>query len=521
MAIILPQGSTNPSAFNAPGVYIAEQLPTQPIEGVASDVILVVGTAIGGPVNKAVSVFGLNEAIATFGTPQNAPYDLVTQIMGASSAGAGSFIAIRVTDDTDVKADVDILDVTSPSAVNGMTITAKNSGTLANGMKVYIAPGTNSTNTTPTFKVTIVYPINNNNSPVPEVFDNIGGSGATLWQNMVNAINAGQGQLVPASKLVTAAIGTATASPAIASYTLSGGTTGNSGVTQSDLVGSNTAPLTGMYAASGSKFSYMILANVSDDTTYAAQQLFAYANGAYAMLTRPYNESYTDAIAAKKTVALDSTAAKLLVGDWCYIQDPYNNVQRYISTQSFAASVFAQINPEQSGLNKQITSPILLGTYSTINNITYSNGDIGAIRLNGLDVIYKPSPGGNYFALQTGKNTSSNVLANTDSYTKNTNFIALSIAAAVGPYIGQLQSPSEIQSITTAVKSFLRGLWVEQKIGYTGDPNRVPYVVTVNTSQATNGVQILQVQVAFLAVVEILLINLQTGVQSIQSVSPQ
>lgn len=516
---ILPVGSVNPAAIQAPGVYVVETLPQAPISGVATNRIGTIGTASWGEVDVPVTSGSLTEAISNFGNPSASdPFDLMTHVLCQTSMGANNLVCVRVTDGTDIKASIAIVDVTSPTPVTGMTVTAVYSGTVGNTLNVIVSAGTNSTVGTPLFKVTVFFPIGFGNG-VPEVYDNIGGTGAILWQNIVNAINMGQGSQRPPSSLITATIGTATLAPALATYVLTGGTNGNSGVTANDLVGLDVTPRTGMYALRGTAIDLLVLANVTDNTTYAAQVEFSVYEACYAMLARPFGESYTSGIAAKKAVGLDSPWGKLLVGDWVQIQDNFNKVQRYVSPQSFTAGVLANLIANQSGLNKQIISGVFVGTQSSNTGFIYSKADVGEILTNGLDVIALPSPGGYYFSLQTGKNTSSNALANGDQFTRLTDYIAGSLGSALGVFIGQLQTPTEINEVKSACSAFLRSLQNQQIIG--SSTGGQAYTVSVDSSQAALGIQIVNVSVAFFGVVVVMLVNLQTGLSSIASVTPQ
>lgn len=523
MSNILPAGSLNPNSTIAPGVYILEKLPTSPVTGVETDTILCVGTASGGPVNFPVTIGSLQEQVATFGNPSTSAFDLGTPVMAAASLGASSFLCVRVTDGTDLKATVDVHDTTL-TPVEGMVLTAKYSGTIGNTINVTVSEGTNSTIALPTFKVTIYLPTGNGSS-VPEIYDNIGGSGAALWQNMVNAINMGQGGFTAPSELVTAAIGTATNPPALDDYVLAGGTNGNSGVTAATLIGSDTLPLTGMYSASGADFSLMVLSGVTDASTFIAQADFCANQGAYAMLARPLGESYVDGIAAKKTIGLVSYATKFLVGEtWVKINDSFNNVQRYVPQQGIVAGLLSLLQPQDSGLNKVINSSILVSTYFSDQNKRYTNADIVAILQNGLDTIANPSPGGNYWALQTGKNTSNNILASGDNFTRLTNFLAGSLQNSLGVYIGQLQNDTQRRSAKTALNSFLNGLAVQNMIG--SSTGGQPFSVVIDNSNnpissVAQGIEQADVKVAFFQVIVAFLVNLQTGLVSVSSVSPQ
>lgn len=521
MSILTP-GTVNPNAIVAPGVYISPQLPTPPLSGAATDIILVVGTGIFGPVNTPVDILGITDEINTFGPVQNSVYDMGSQVMAAASVGANAFVCVRVTDGTDVKASVVLTDA-QVVPVDGLTLTSRYSGSLGNTINVVVEQGTNYTVSVPVYKISIMFPTGGVNN-LPEVYDNIGGSGNAFWVNAANAINLGQGALAPPSQLVTAVADVSTNAPDLTGYVLAGGTDGNTGVTDTTLVGVNTLPRTGMYSASGANFDFVLLSNVTGLATYDDQIAFGQVNGAYAVLTRPAGESFTAGITAKKTAAVSPLIAnwgKLMVGDWCLMQDNYNNVQRYISPQAWIAGEMATQAPQNSSLNKIISSPIFLGTQTSTAGLKYSASDIAQILQNGLDVIARPSPGGFYFSAQTGKNLSSDILANGDEFTRNTDFIAQSLNQNLGEYIGDLMSASEIQSVTVFIKQFLHTMWVNGQIGSTTNPSQIPYTVSIDVSRSIYGIQIANVQVAFLRVIVVFLVNLQTGVVSVSSVTNQ
>lgn len=518
---ILPAGSYSPGSLRAPGVYVSSKVPTPPLTGAPTDIILVVGSALGGPKNVPVTINGVQEYTNIFGDPENLIYDMGTQVMVASSVGAYQFQCVRVTDGTDLEATANILDTASPTPAVGMTITSKYTGTLYNTLQVIISAGTNSTISLPLYKITISFP-NGTGNGFGEVYDNIGGSGAVLWQNLVDAINLGQGSYAPPSSLVTAAVGVSTDAPALASYLLSGGATGNSSLDESDLIGSDISPRTGMYSARDTLFNFIILSNATDSSNYVSQVNFAQTEGAYVILSRPQGEDFIDGIAAKKAISFNPEVmpwGKLMVGDWVKIFDPYNNISRFISAQALIAAKLAILPPQQSSLNKPISSNLFLATQSSENNYHYTSGDILQILENGLDVIATPSVGGNYFGAQTGVNLSSNPLASTDSYTRLTGYIIDSLLNNVGQYIGMLASPTEEVSIVSTVKAFLFGMKKGDQIGFSNPAKRteIPYTVSLDNSQITKGIQILNVIVAYLNVITVIEVNLQGGVSSISS----
>ena len=55
----------------------------------------------------------------------------------------------------------------------------------------------------------------------------------------------------------------------------------------------------------------------------------------------------------------------------------------------------------------------------------------------GIDVIANPQPGGNFWGVRGGHNSSSNAATNGDNYTRLTNYIAATLAAGMGQYVGR------------------------------------------------------------------------------------
>jgi hypothetical protein len=262
----------------------------------------------------------------------------------------------------------------------------------------------------------------------------------------------------------TLAVGT-TVAPDKTTYTLSGGTDGIDNVTDATLLGSDTlSPRTGMYALSNSGASIGVLADADSSTTWSAQLEFGLRNGTFMGAVCPPANGYpgvtiTEAIAEVDSAGVrapGSYGLKVLVGDWIYWQDQTNNVERLISPQGFWAGTRAVYSPEQPTLNKQIYG--IIATQSSSLNQQYAQTDILRMMENGLDVIALPSPGGQYYACQTGINTAINLLQGDDSFTTLTNFLAVSIYGALGQYIGQLITPTVQMTAKNSLQSFLQGL---------------------------------------------------------------
>lgn len=737
---VIQSGSINTTALSVPNLYVQIVPPQNAfINGVPTNILGLVGTASWGPVDSPVIVGNLSQYVQNFGPILTNKYDMGTHVALASLQGASNFRCVRVTDGTDTAATADVLD-TNGSPVTGVTLTALYTGSVGNTITATVAAGSNSTNAAPSYKLTLVIP-----NGLPEVFDNIGGTGATLWANMANAVNLGQSgirgpsQLCVASlnnfisgvsvstagsyatlptfsttgngsgavlegtmkavsatvaaagtgyapsdtititggthtinsiftvsrtKLVSIAVnaggsnylvgdtitlagGTATtkailtvssvsggavtgvtitnagsysanstsftqyatsgvgsgatfdtgvfgvntvtvstpgaytalpsspvaqgatsgsgtsatltvlwgvlsiavsdggsgydstsvlsvtggggtggatgtlsigsaSAPDTATYTLSGGTDGITNVTADTLIGTDTDPRTGMYALRNSGASIVDLCDCDDSTTWSTQVSYGLSEGSYMIMVGPAGETISSAVSAKKSAGIDSYAAKLILGDWLYWNDTYNNQVRLVSPQGAHAGLLSNLSPEQSSLNKQIYG--IIGTQKSYANQTYSQADLEAIGNAGLDVIANPCPGGNYFGARFGHNTSSNAVIHGDNYTRMTNYIAYTLNAGMGMYVGQLQTVQERLNAKTTLQTFLSNL---QQQGMIGDVNGGPaYQVILDasnnpSSRVALGYQQADVKVVYLSVVEYFIINVEGG-QSVQ-----
>jgi hypothetical protein len=197
-----------------PGVTVNTIPPNPILSGIPTNIILVVGIASWGPVNSAAVVGSTQQLVSVFGNPLPQQYDMGTQVYTAALQGATNFRCVRVTDGTDTSAIGDVLD--STSAV-GAVLSARYTGTVGNTLNAVISIGTNSTPSLPTYKLNIFL-----TNGIAETFDNIGGTGATFWSNLVNAVNMGQNALRGPSQLVKAGISgtiTSVAVNAAGSYT--------------------------------------------------------------------------------------------------------------------------------------------------------------------------------------------------------------------------------------------------------------------------------------------------------------
>jgi hypothetical protein len=363
-----------------------------------------------------------------------------------------------------------------------------------------------------------------------------GGTGATASATLLaagavkgfNITNGGSGYTsVPTVSLTggsgtgataTAAIGSTTAPALNATYTFSGGTDGYTDLVDTDFLGVDSANSTGMYALKNTNVSLFALIDCVDSATFTDQVSFAETNAAIAVATGPLGQTPSQAITALQEAGIQSTSFVYLVGDYCAYLDTYNsNIQRLISPQGFYAGLMGNLAPQNSPLNKRLNG--ILATQLTLQNRIYSDSQIEELMNAGIDVISKPTPGGNFFACQTGKCANPDANINNVFIQRMANFLALSLSESgvLGTYVGDLQTPDTRVSARNAISSFLQDLVGQGQIE----------AFSVELDDGNNPIQRVRlgfmeadVQVQLFSVIIVFLINLQVGTAAIQSVTP-
>ena len=491
---IVQAGSVNLTALQVPDLIVQITPPgNYLLNGVPTNILGVVGTATWGPVNSPAIASGPSDAAQQFGSMKPRKYDIVTAVNAAALQGASNFRLVRVTDGTDVAASATItaasaaLAAALAAAINlgqsgqrtqsqlvvasasgaTLTLTAKYTGTTGNTLQAAVGPGSAAN----TSRLVVSLP-----GLIPETFDNVGAA-------------------------------TSTASTA----TFSGGTDGATTITASVLVGLDTVPRKGMYALRGTGASVAMLADADDSTQWTAQVSYGLSEGTYMVMTGPAGDTIANAVSAKATAGIDSYAAKLLFGDWVYFSDALNGQVRLISPQGYAAGKLAALSPEQSSLNKPLNG--VVGTQKSSASQQYSNAELQALAQAGIDVICNPAPGGNYFALRMGRNASSNAVTNGDNYTRMTNYVASTLNAGMGIFIGRTITPDERREAKATLDSFFSAMkqlrmiddWLVVLDATNNSPNREAL-----------GYQQADCKVRYLSILSVLVCNVEGG-QSVQT----
>ena len=510
---IVQQGSINTTALVVPDLYV-QIVPPQNLvlNGVPTNVLGVVGTAPWGPANQPVTLATMADYARTFGPVMPRKYDMGTQIATAVQQGASNFRCVRVTDGTDVAATYALF---YAAGAYPLVLTARYTGALGNSVAILLAAGSQAG----TWRLTLTLP-----GLTPELFDNIAApTPVAFWTNLANAINTGASALRGPSQLVVASLGaaTATAPQALANQTLFGGTDGATSINAATLVGTDTLPRRGLYALRGQACSIALLADADDPTQYTTQAAFALSEGLYMVATGPSGDTIANAVATKQAAGLDSYAIKLMFGDWVYWNDQTNGSIRLVSPQGFVAGRLANLSPEQSSLNKQLYGVIgtqKSGTPGSGQTTTYSSAELAQLLGNGIDVVANPQPGGSFWGVRGGHNSSSNAATSGDNYTRLTNYIASTLAAGLGLYVGQVINANLFRRVRATQLSFLQNLLSQGILGSTD--GTLPFSVICDTSNNPNtrtslGYVQSDAQIQYQAINEKFIVNMEGG-QTVQ-----
>ncbi len=510
---IVQAGTLNTTALIVPDLYV-QIVPPQNLvlNGVPTNIVGIVGTAAWGPANQPVIVGSMADFARSFGSLQARKYDLGTQTATAIQQGAQDFRCVRVTDGTDTAATYAFF---YGSSGYPALLTALYSGSMGNQIGVQLTPGSASG----TWRLTLGF-----SGQIPESFDNIQApTPAAFWQNLVNAVNLGQGALRGPSSLCVAAIGSAlgTSPTQVTSQWLLSGSDGAGGVTSTQVVGTDGLPRRGMYALRGQGCSLMVLADTDDATTWTTQAGFAQQEGLYAVLTGPGGDGILTAIAAKQAAGLDSYSAKLMFGDWVWWSDPVSGTIRLVSPQGFVAGRLSNLSPEQSSLNKPLYGVVgtqRAGTPRSGSLNSYSSAELTALLGAGIDVITNPQPAGSFWGVRGGHNSSSNAATNGDNYTRLTNYIAETLSAGMGQYVGQVINSSLFRRIRATQLSFLQNMLGQAILGSTD--GRQPFSVVCDLSnnppsRTSLGYVQSDAQIQYQAINEKFIVNLEGG-QTVQ-----
>ena len=482
MSLVYQAGTLNTTALTVPNLYVQIAQPqTLGLTGASSSKLGIVGTAGWGPVGAPVPMGGMSDYLAAFGAKQNAVTDAGLAVNIAALQGASSFAVVRVTDGTDVAAS---------GSLGEISVEAAHTGTAGNGIVVSVSA------TGAGYALSVSHAVLG--------FANYSG---VDWMALAAAVAQ------DLSALITVHLPETVPDVVAGSVTLSGGLDG--GVpSATDFVGQDEAIRTGMYALRGQGCAIALLHGVNDQTSYSLQAAFGLGEGTYMIAAGPAYDTVTNAVAVKAASGLDSPAVKLMFGDWLWWSDDVHGTM-LVSPQAFAAGILSALSPEQSSLNKALSG--IVGSQKSGlsgSSATYSTAELSTLFTAGIDVICNPAPGGAYWAVRCGHNSSSKATVNGDNYTRLTNYIASSLAGGMGAYVGQVVNDTLFSDIRATLLGFLSSLLSQGILGVQN--GELPYSVVCDSSnnpQTRTALGYVQADVAvrYQGINEKFVVNLQGG----------
>lgn len=580
---VVPAGSVNLGAIQAPGILVFIKLFGGGIVGVPSNLIGAVGSATWGRVNAQASVSDITDFINQFGLPQNRKYDLGTFINNACLQGnQAGFVCVRVTDGTDVAAVSRLLD--SQALKNtGAVLTGKYTGTTGNTLQAKIVAGSVAS----TYTLILARP-----GYRPETFSNISGSGATFWSNLINAVNQGIGlqgpsQLAVASagdgvNTVTITAGGSGYSAATVSASGGGGGTGfaatatvsggavtaititnrgtgytsaptitisgnGTGATATSTIGTSSAPTADTYTFSGGTDGATSVDGTvelgEDGTARTGMYVLKNSNVSFFALvdcdddTTWIDQDSFAAITASQAIitgpagedpdqaVTDKNAVGLDSTSSIYLAGDY-----HIYKDTFNGGIVRYISPQSTyagimgNLSPQL-SPLnkranILGTQYSQQGLNYSDEDIEKFMLNGIEVFGMPSAGGlPYFSCQTGKAASTDISVSDVYIQRMANWLGVSLGKS--GVIGTYVGQLQNPEVRKSARNALDSFLENLKSnGAIKDKSVVLDDSNNPDPQVELGYMEANVTVQLFNVIILFIINLNVGTASIQSIQP-
>lgn len=395
------------------------------------------------------------------------------------------------------------------AGTTGLTLTAASTGSLGNTVTWSLQNGS----ARGSYRIVLT-----GKGLATEVYDSVGAglTGNALWIALASAVNNGSSTVRPASNLVIATAGAATAAPIVGTLgnvTLAGGTDGVTSISTANLLGVNSAPRSGMYALQGQNCAQITLCDCFDLTSLSTQVSLGSQIGAYMIMATEPSDTLVNAETELSQLGIDTFVAKVLFGDWLLWIDTVNNVQaRMTSPAAASIGFFGNASPQVNSLNKALNG--FWGTQSTVLGRTYSAADFQILANARMDVIALDQTLSGNFIHRLGINTSSNEVIFGDEYTRTVFFLALSLNVIGNQYIGANMTPTEMLQAKTALQQFLQ-LAQTNGIIYTFDGSQAYQVVLDSSNntqaQAALGYQYASVMVIIGPIVRYFVINLEAG----------
>ncbi len=404
---------------------------------------------------------------------------------------------------------------TGSTSTAGATITALFTGTSGNNITMVISAGGKSG----TYNVNII-PFQG----LSELYPNI--PGTLFWKNLHNAINSGLGTYRgPSSYLRVTAFNAAVAAPTLGTYTLSGGTDGRANVVTADLLGSDSAaPRTGLYSLRNLNpaVSAVWVTGCTDQVLIPSLIQLAESEGMTALFPFASGTSSASAVSQAQTLGYHSSSF-IFTWNWLYFYDQVNAQTRLVPPNAVLGGRLCTLTPEQSLSNKNVY--LVLGTERSnqyTGSLPFSLSEIGSLEQAGVMFIMNPIPAGSIYGVRHGLTTSLDEATQPVEWWRMTSYLARSLNASMGQFVGRLQSqraddPLRLE-VRTSLNTFLETLKGLQQIDdyrvncdfSTASSARPGLGMNTPASVAQHYLYVL-VQVRYLSSVRFFVVSLQGG----------
>jgi len=341
--------NTQSGNFQSDGVYMTK-LPVASAaqSGPPTNQVVVIGSGSWGKRNTPLFFSDEKSGGAAIGIRT----DLVKSALREALSGmpeCTQFMAILVDDGTSTLATMTLMDTATPTPAALINGTAVCPGTDANSASIVATLQSGTLTNAPVLSITRFW-IDGS----AQTWNNIVGYSAangpfvaaTFQTNALAALNGTASGQVPDPYFVYTAGSSATTPQVGVAFAASGGTNGDSGVTDTTLVGTVTgSTLKGMQAATGLIWgSQLVLADFTTAALFAAVAQFANVEGADGWSTFASGTDYITAIANKTSNTMSDDNMNVIM-DWAYVFDKYQKAQILVSPLGKAAGIVASLDP--------------------------------------------------------------------------------------------------------------------------------------------------------------------------------
>ena len=421
-----------------------------------------VGTGTLGVPGIPYLVSTENDVLRSVGYQTTAAHDLGTYakqyIYACQDMKQPAYLYIvRATDGTDTAATVTVKD-TQGTPGNVVVFTGFSTGSGLNGGTAQCTLLTQYPTGQNTYNLTLTTPFG-----ASETFTNIVGyttvsgtssyNAATLVANTIAAVNNGQSTGRGPSQYWTAsAPGTqSTFAPSLVAFAAAGGTDGASGVTSSNLIGTQSlASSKGLYALQGQNIAQFCIAGLTDLTQAASMAQFAVAQPSLAV-GPAFTQGTPIATQVTSKVTNNFTSPySVAVSDFYQWNDPINGL-RWLSPESAIMGIIASQPPSYSPGNQPANGlSFIVQTERTQNPRGATEANLATS--NNITWIGPMNRAPSQLGLANGQNASGAAGRDGINWTKLTNWIVTNAQSALGTIVDDLQT----QSPTDATRSYAK-----------------------------------------------------------------